>query len=375
MEQRGPVRLDRRRFLVGGLSLAASIGLAACAGRTNGGDSATSAAGEALTNPQPDGDITWFTWAEYYEPSIITGFEERYGVKVNLDFFDSNDAMLQKLAAGQPYDVITNNSAYMERSIQGGLLRAIDLDGLENRGELLPYFEAPSYDNQQQRHSVPYSGGPTGMVYRQDQVEVTGSWDDLWGNAEAEGHIFVLDQIEETIGMALLRQGADLNSDDPEAVAAAVETLLDLKPRLGGISSDNLNNVANGTSWLSHCWSTDAFVLKTTSPVADRLGWQLGAEGTPFGMNCLTVGANANSPGTAMLFLDWILEPSTSQTNTRYLGDLTGTKTGDETYAEVMADHPDMQVPSDFYETAQWKQSLTGDRQSLWTQQWNRFKA
>jgi spermidine/putrescine transport system substrate-binding protein len=367
------MRMDRRTVLFGGLAAAATMGLAAC------GDDSTASAGssaaKATLKPEPDGDVTWFSWADYVAPEVIEGFEREYGVKVNFTSYDSNDTMLQKLAAGLPYDLITNNSAYMSRSVEGGLLTPIDLSALKNGKELNPYFESPAYDSGEARYSVPYSGGPTGIVYRTDYFTGTESWDDLW-DADVDGKTFVLDYVNDTIGASLLRLGYDVNSGNPDEVQEATDELIALKPRLAGISVDTRNNMGNGNAYVHHAWSTDAYAVMTDSKYADRLAFQQTTkDGVPFGMDLLTIGANAKAPGTAMALIDWLLRPENQETNVTYIGQLAGTKTGDEVYRNIVKDIPGLQVPEDFYESAMWRESLTGETLQLWTQSWNRFKA
>lgn len=364
--------LTRRSVLQGAIG---TVGLAALAGCASASNSAPSGAASQL-EPKVDGDITWFSWSGYVDPTIVSSFEKKYGVKVNMAIFSSNDMMIQKMAAGLPYDVITNNSAYMKPSILGGLVRPFSLDALTNHAEILPYFQAPSYDNGSKRYSVPYSGGPTGIVYRTDKMTPTHSWNDLWNNPQAKGHIFVLDYVPDTIGASLLRKGYSLNSGDSSQVTAATNALIALKPALGGVSSDTRGDIGNGTAWIHHAWVPDAFNVMTSSKYADKLQWELTTkDGVPFGMDLLSIGANAKSPGTALLFIDWMLAPENLAKTVKYTGQLSGTRTGDATYAEVMKAHPSLQVPQNYYETAMWRQALTGTRQTLWTQQWNRFQA
>ncbi|WP_148571927.1 ABC transporter substrate-binding protein [Nocardioides caldifontis] len=365
--------VNRRSVLLGGLAAAATMGLAAC-----GDDTKTAAAGKsakATVKPKPDGDLTWFSWADYVAPEVVEGFEKEYGVKVTFDAFDSDDTMLQKLAAGLPYDLVTTNSAYMYRAIQGGLLLPLEISALKNGGEILPYFEKPAYDNGDQLHSVPYSGGPTGIVYRTDQLTGTESWDDLWELGE-DGKVFVLDYVEDAIGASLLRLGYDLNSADAAEVEEATNELVALKPRLGGISNDTRNNMSTGNAYIHQAWSTDAYAVMTDGKYADKIAFQQTTEdGVPFGMDLLSIGANAKAPGTAMAMIDWLLRPENQEKNVTYIGQLAGTRTGDEVYRDVVKDIPSLQVPENFYETAQWRDSLEGERLQLWTQSWNRFKA
>jgi spermidine/putrescine transport system substrate-binding protein len=338
-----------------------------------------SSAQSAPTEPviaEVDGDITWFTWGEYVAPGLVEAFEEEYGVTVTIETADSSENMVQKLASGQPYDVVTGNSAYMQRMIEGGLLRSFDIDGLENADDIPEFLLNPSYDNGEQRYSVPYSGGATGIIYRTDKIKSIEKWSDLWElPADLNGHVFLLDQVEETMGMSLLAAGENLNESDPAKVEAAVDRLLEIKPTLGGLSTDTRTNVSNGDAWVHHAWSSDAFMLLSDSPFMDDLAFVTPAEGGPFGMNVLNIGAKAKSPGTALLFIDYMLRPDVKVTNAQYIGDLSGSIKGDAAYNDLVKDFRGLQVSDDVYEAAAWKESLTGERGNLWSQQWNRFKA
>lgn len=361
---------SRRSLLAGISALAGAAALTSC-----GSSSQRSAPAKAVA-PEADGDLTWFTWEGYVEPSVVTDFEKKYGIKVNIAPYDSNDTMLQKLAAGLEYDLVTNNSAYLPQSIEGGLMRPIALDSLENGSEVIDYFHKPAYDAGESLYSIPYSGGPTGILYRTDKMTPTQSWNDLWDNTDAAGHIFLLDYQPDAVGAALLRNGADLNSEDPDEVTAAIDSLIELKASLGGVSSDARTNVGNGDAWIHHSWVPDAFYLMTKGKYADQLDFELTTnDGVPFGMDLLTVGANAKAPGSAMLFIDWILSPEMAARNVTYTGQLAGTHTGDDAYREIMQQFPTLAVSEDYYQEALWRESATGARRQLWTQQWNRFKA
>ena len=44
------------------------------------------------------GVITVFNWGDYIDPDLIKQFEEETGIKVIYETFDSNEAMLTKIA-------------------------------------------------------------------------------------------------------------------------------------------------------------------------------------------------------------------------------------------------------------------------------------
>jgi spermidine/putrescine transport system substrate-binding protein len=370
---------SRRGFLKGGVGAALSIGAlgAIGCGSGDGGGAATAAAGAVPTvKPKPDGDITWFTWSEYVDPKIVKAFEKEYGVRVKQTFFDSDEAMVQKVATGLPYDLITTNSAYIERMVQGDLLQTFDFSQLKNAGELDAFFEAPSYDKGEHRYSIPYGYSAAGIAYRKDKVgDIPASWDALWETPQAAKHIYILDQIEETLGISLVRNGDDALTSDPAKVQKAADEVIKLKPQLGGISTDSINDLANGSAWLCHTWAGTAYQGFLQAKNADQFGFVMPKEGVLIGSDCLSIGAKAKAPGTALLFMDWILRPENSATNTKYQGQLTGTKASTEAYAEITKDFPFLQTGEQLLTDGIWKQSLTGLRAQVWNQQWSRIKA
>jgi spermidine/putrescine transport system substrate-binding protein len=364
----------RRAVLAGATSLVLLAGIAGCAdGRTaeTGGD----ASAEAGTIPlEADGDITWYTWEGFVDPAVVDAFEAEYDVTVTEEYFDSDETMLQKLATGLPYDVVTSNSAYMERALAADLLQPINWDALD-KSDLLPYFEAPWYDDDEARYSAPYGYGPTGFLYKKDVVTETDSWDAFWNSPEAAGRITVLTQAEETIGMALLSLGYDLNSDDPDEIAEAVDKLLELKPDLAAISSSTSEDALQDRADLMQTWSGSAYYTLTQLENPEEWAFSLPENQSPLGVDLLTVGANAESPGTAMLFLDWMLQPENSAANATYTGYYFGTQASSDAVDVLTEDYPFLRLEDDFYDDAQWKESATGERLQILTEQWNRFKA
>ena len=53
------------------------------------------------------GELHIFNWGDYTNPDLIKKFEDKYGVKVTLDGYDSNEDMLAKVQAGNSgYDIV-----------------------------------------------------------------------------------------------------------------------------------------------------------------------------------------------------------------------------------------------------------------------------
>jgi spermidine/putrescine-binding protein len=54
----------------------------------------------ALAAPAANYKLNLFIWSEYIDPEIISEFEKRYDVKVTMDVYEDESAMLAKLQGG-----------------------------------------------------------------------------------------------------------------------------------------------------------------------------------------------------------------------------------------------------------------------------------
>jgi spermidine/putrescine-binding protein len=157
--------LGRRRFLLSGAALS-GLGLITACGSSG---SAASASGVTL-KAEVDGNLELFNWAQYVAPQVVSSFEKNYKVTVNSAYFDSDQAMVDKIAAGVAYDLVIGNSAYLPQLIQAGLLSELPHGQLKYfSSSLLPFFKSPFYDPGA-KYSLPWGYGPTGFAYRTDKI-------------------------------------------------------------------------------------------------------------------------------------------------------------------------------------------------------------
>ena len=276
----------RGRFRGGSLSA-----LAACGGSDDGTTASPSA--EPTIKAQADGDLLYFSWAEFIDPALVKGFEKEYGVKVKESYFDSDDAMVQKVASGLPYGFVCTNSAYLPRMIQAGLLQPLPHGEIANISEVIDFYQDPWFDPKA-RYSLPYGGGPTGIGWRTDkmaEVSVTGgAWEDLWQTPEADGKKYALDQIEEALGMSLQRLGYEVDTEDPGQIDEAAQALIELKPKLAGFSTDGRAKPStNGEAWLMQAWSGDVFWAAQSVDDPSLLAFKLPKEGGLIGMDMRSI--------------------------------------------------------------------------------------
>ena len=99
--------------------------------------------------------LNLYIWSGYISPETIKKFESRHGVRVNLDLYDSNEAMLAKVQAGNAaYDVLCPSNYPIQALLKQNLLRPLDHSALPHLANLDPRFLDQAFDPAN-RYSVP----------------------------------------------------------------------------------------------------------------------------------------------------------------------------------------------------------------------------
>jgi spermidine/putrescine transport system substrate-binding protein len=372
--------MDRRDFLRAALGLGAGAALAGCgfAGSSDPTASASVSSSAPAAKAKVDGDLVYFNWADYLDPEVLEGFSDEYGVRIIQTNFDSYEAMLVKLNSGNQYDVIFPGAKFVDQLRNQGKLQRIDKSQLSNADQVFGdggYFDDPWYDPGSD-YSVPFTVYKTGIAYRTDKVDsMTGSWADLW-NEDASGRIFTLDSVDEAFGMAALRLGLDVNTTDPADLAQIKDLLLSQKPLLRGYSTDDIKNMASGDAWIHHMWSGD-FLYLVNYEVDEPANYDFIApsEGTPINSDAYAIPANAAHPGTALLFIDYLLRPENAIKNINYLGYPMPVKGAAGTFEELAASTPGINVSLADLENPTVFRTLTPEQNAARAAIWTEIKA
>ncbi|PWI42995.1 spermidine/putrescine ABC transporter substrate-binding protein [Streptomyces sp. ICBB 8177] len=305
-------------------------------------NTAMTADDDAPIDVKVDGDLVYFNWADYVDPSVFAGFQKEYGVNVVQSNFDSMQGMAAKLDAGNKYDIIFPSAKWAQLLASAGRLRRIDHTKLRN-AELVfgsyPYFGDPWYDPRS-AHTVPFTMYKTGIGWRRDKLgDLSGSWDDLWDPA-ASGTVFLLDDRDEVLGMAALKLGLDINTSSRHDLDRIAATIKSLRPHLRGFSSDDYDNLLNGNATMTQAWSGDMVSVLGQAKDPSIYGFETAKEGCPINSDCYAIPANAQHPGTAMLFIDYMLRPSNVIKNIRYIGYPMPVHGTEDAYAAIVKQLP-----------------------------------
>src|SRR5689334_8533045 len=101
--------------------------------------------------------INVFVWGDILDPSVVADFEKETGIKVNMNFYASNEEMLVKLRAtqGRGYDLIIPSDYSVEILAKEGFLKELDKSQLNFLPHLNPKLLNLPFDPQN-TYSIPF---------------------------------------------------------------------------------------------------------------------------------------------------------------------------------------------------------------------------
>ena len=370
--------IKRRDFLKAGAALGlggTAAWLAAACGSTSVANTSASPTPIKYAKAEIDGDLNLFNWSQYMSPDVIDAFGKQYGIKVNQPNFDNMEDMLTKINAGGAYDITFPTMDYAVQMIRAGLAQPIDHTQLANWPEVPQYFNDPWYDPKA-LFTAPYAIWTTGIMYRKDKVQgMTGSWSDFWNLIDKYGDkMFLLYDFQEVLGMSLLRDGHDVNSTKRTELDQAVANVLQIKSKVRGLETDDITNTVNGTAWIHHAWSGDVYQVISQVDDPTTIAYQTCKEGVPTGNDTMMVLNNAQHPGTALKFIDWMLDPKNASANVDWFGYPQVSNTGIQHFnATIGKDYPFLAVSLDQAIHGLREIVPTGQNLQLWLSEWRKI--
>jgi spermidine/putrescine transport system substrate-binding protein/spermidine/putrescine transport system permease protein len=252
------------------------------------------------------GELNVFIWSNYLPDNVIAEFERRYDAKLNVELYDSNEALLAKLqSGGAAYDIVVPSDYMVTVLREQGLLDELNRDVLTNISNLDPQFAGLEYDPANQ-HSIPYMWGTTGIAYRRDKIERTiDSWAALW-DSRYKDRIAMLDDVRETFGAALKLLGKSENSTDPNEIQAAASLLMEQKPLVKAYDSGGFDQMLlSGDVWIAQAYSGQIAKAIAENPT---IGYVIPKEGCTIFVDNMCITRNSRNKELAHEFINFVLE-------------------------------------------------------------------
>ena len=276
-----------------------------------------------------------YNWSDYIDPAVIEAFQKETGIAVRYDVFDSNEVLETKLLTGKSgYDVVVPSAYFLERQIQAGVFRKLDRAQLPNLVNLDPGLQASvARHDPGNEHGVIYMWGTTGIGFDADKVKAimpdapTDSWSLVFDPAviakfEDCGVSFLEDPTD-MVGTVLLWLGKDPNSQSEDDLKLAEEALLKVRPFIRTIhSSQYIEDLANGEVCIAVGYSGDVLQARDRAAEAGKaidIRYVIPREGALMWFDTLAIPADAEHPGNAHAFINYLLRPDVAAANSNYV--------------------------------------------------------
>jgi spermidine/putrescine-binding protein len=264
-----------------------------------------------------------YSFSAYIPSKLLENFTTKTGVKVILHEFDNNEQMLASLNANPTaYDVVIATDYAVDRLVKQNVLAALDLSLIPNSKNIDPSFMSPYFDpggaaggrgalqNKSAKYSLPFQWGTTGIAYDSSKVKpAITAWADLW-RSDLKGHLVVLDDPRELIGMTLLSLGFNKNSTNPAQLELARQKLSSLAPGIVGFDSATPEKyLLAGQAWAGVVFSGNATLAQRQNP---NIQYVFPTEGAGIWFDSLFIPKAALHKDAALAFIDFVLEPAQS---------------------------------------------------------------
>ncbi|MGH6934202.1 MAG: ABC transporter substrate-binding protein [Dongiaceae bacterium] len=259
-----------------------------------------------------EGEIHVLNWQGYGtdEAWAVQLFEERTGIKVVHDYFNSEQEMLTKLRTSPgTYDVVLINSTFTMQAANEGLLQPIDPGKTSNFANLSPALRDHAYFNSDGKlWGLSWVWGVTSFAYNTTAIsQKPDSIEALWDPANA-GRVGWRDDAVESVQMAAIATGQDMNNPaDFEKIKAKLAAL---KPQIKTFwsSEDEWNkHIAAKDFDIAVYWSGSA--ARSKKAYSLPVEFVIPKEGAIGWFDGLSIAAGAPNPEGAHQFIDFMVSP------------------------------------------------------------------
>jgi spermidine/putrescine transport system substrate-binding protein len=330
------------------------------------------------------GPLRIFDYDSYINPEIISSFESKYGVKVDVTTFTTDDEAISKLSSGA-VDIDLHHSAATStlfKLVDSGLIQPLNKTYLTNIGNVVASLRDPFYDKGGV-YSVPYTVFGTGIGFRADKVDPASvSWDTMW-DPQYKGVASILDDVRDGLTMAMMRKGlTDVNTSDPAVIKQAGADLSDLTNLMNiKVEIEGYHTIPEGATTVAQTWTGDMLTALNYLPAgttSDVLGYWL-PNPALVNSDTMCVMSKAKNPVLAHLFIDYLLDKDNAITNFKFVGYQPAIDGIDGQYLIDQGLVPEnlrsCVMSSDQIGKGYRSLQLTPEVEALWNDAWSKFTA
>ena len=320
---------------------------------------------------QAEGELNLYNWGNYTSPEMIKKFEDKYGVKVTITDFDSNDTALAKVEAGASgFDLVVPSAGFVGVYAEKGLIQELDLSRLPNHKNIAPEWMNVDWDPGR-KWSVPWQWGSTGVsvntkVYGGD-INTSAIFMDP--PPELEGKINVIPEMGDVLALATMYEGGSVCSEDPAVMKKVRDALLAAKPKWMSMDYSTIEKMTNNDYAATVDWNGSAMRSRLGNP---DVAFGYPKEGFGLWMDNVVLLKDAKNVDNAYLFMDFIMDPENAAMLSAFARYANGISGSDAFMPEDMKTAPEIVIPAEFKDKGQFVTICTGKaleyQTAIWTE-------
>jgi spermidine/putrescine transport system substrate-binding protein len=237
------------------------------------------------------------------------------------------------------------------------------LPGFEN---IDPIAKRSSVDPESS-YCLPYAWGAVGVFYNKTEAGEIKTWDDFFALPDKGKKITMLDDLRETIGVALIKTGHSVNTTDSDALKEAEDWLLERKDKISAFSYDIVPLVQAGDIAAAH-WYVGATLYTLEEP--DKLGFVIPEEGATMYQEDICVLESAPNKESAVRFLEFYMQPEIAALNVEQQVNGTANVPARDLLPDNLKSNPNTNPPAEVMEKLQIFEDLGNDLRKynrVWT--------
>jgi spermidine/putrescine transport system substrate-binding protein len=308
----------------------------------------TAALAALATSAQAEGTLSVYHWFEYIPQELVDKFTAETGIKVTIDTFDSNEAMLATLKAGKlgEYDVSVPGDYMVQIMAAEGLLDTFTPEELPNFANIAPQWVDVPFDPGR-KSSIPYQWGSTSFSVNRDvYAGDIGSLSIIFDPPEElRGKINVLDSQGEVLALASLYMGMPQCNTDRDQLRALSDMLVAAKAHWASFGSDTAKDVlVSGDAAAGMIYN--GFSAKARAEGAN-VEYSYPEEGYVVWMDNVVLLKDAPNRENALKFMNFLLEPENAAAVTNYAAYTAGVTGVEPFLSDDIKNSPENNPPAD----------------------------
>jgi spermidine/putrescine-binding protein len=283
------------------------------------------------------GKLRLCIFADYIPEALLQRFTRQTGCEIQVETYSTNDQLYSQIRSAQVQcDLIMPSDYMVQHLFEEGLLKPLDLSKITRLELVNQAFHTTTFDPEN-RYSVPYIWGSTGIGYDSERVSgLPKSWsslflpqDDLYllevlNHHPQELKVSLLDEARSVVGCTLIYLGLDPNSRDPKQITQAFDTLWKVRDRIDYFVNDHMQELLRSRSvGMAMAWTGDVaramrgFMAppegggrSVMRPGLRELRISLPQEGSILFRDCFALPAMVQNYDAAHALIDFLLEPA-----------------------------------------------------------------